>query len=483
MAEITEQSAGTLQGTLERSAGAVMDAFAVSQEQVLAMSAELLSRSLAQFVGSLEDFLGSKQSAMQTTYTLIRSLGVDLNNVDEVLALAPYVFSALSMEKTYSMSFMGALSELVVVYTDLTPLGFPRQAVISAGPSDLLSTYAVNASTLRVVYPTSRCFAGLLMYCNLSITLRSSPDFVFGATLGSGELRYASLRTAFAGRPYKYVLLATAFRAPDNTLQGILGRNVNIHVLVDLLQALVAGQPSQRMYLLDMHGILLASSNIDPSQVAPITKPRPFENVLAYPEAIVNQSAKFLLQKYGSWANLSSGGLDTANLTNLTTGQAEEYFVQAARVQVLNLDWVAVCMLPVRLYEGSVLDSFAALRQSIVEQSVSLLTEMNALGVIANAKIGTLMTDMRQRVQDTTTESERVFRTGVIASLSISAGILCVAVLAAVGFSLAITRPLRVLAAYQERVARMDVGLDMGLERTQLSWLWEIRQMQESFST
>eukprot|EP00906_Rhabdomonas_costata_P036902 RCo051799 len=394
MAEITEQSAGTLQGTLERSAGAVMDAFAVSQEQVLAMSAELLSRNLAQFIGDVQDFLGSVQRSVHASYLLISSMGVNINSLDQTLALAPHFFSLLRFERTYSIAFFGAFTGDLVIFMDQSSFGHPPLAIIVPRFNESMSSYAVNATSFQVLYPATRCTAGTVVYCNQSFKYSDLQLVELGSSLGAGELQYSPPQTALGAVPFKFLQLVTAIRMADNTLVGALCRTTDILALEEFLKALLANEPLQRMYLVDLPGTLLASSNIDPAFTAPFNKPRPYENVLAYPEAIVNQSARFLLQKYGSWANLSFGRLEAANLTNLTTGQAEEYFVQAARVQVLNLDWVAVCVLPVRLHEGKVLDAFAVLGQKIVQQSASLVTEVESFGMQANAKIGALMTEL-----------------------------------------------------------------------------------------
>eukprot|EP00906_Rhabdomonas_costata_P036908 RCo051807 len=310
----TVERAGTaVVRAVELSANYMMNASVTSQEQVMTMSSELQSRGLAQFVNSLEDFLGSMQGSVEAAYRLITTVGIDLNNLDDVLSLAPYAFATLPYDRINSLAVLGAVSGVLAVY--FVSQGYAPQALIVPQAGDSISAYTVNTSTGQVIYPSSKCFGGFVPYCNLSTGSLLSPVFGFTSTIEAGQLRFGPLLSIVGVVTFKYVILATSVRSPNGTFLGAVARTADFKTLSLFLQNLVSRQPTMRMYLVDGSGTLLAASDIDPEEDLPY---RPYENVLTYPEAIVNQSAKFLLQKYGSWANLSFGRMDAVNLTNLT---------------------------------------------------------------------------------------------------------------------------------------------------------------------
>eukprot|EP00906_Rhabdomonas_costata_P016828 RCo024175 len=300
-----QQAGDALVRTVELSSSSLMAASASSQAQVQALVTAMLSNSLCQLSTSLQDFLASVHTTVQSTYKLVTSMGLDLNNLDTALRLAPYAFSTLPYEHNGFLAMLGPVSGVAVVY--LVSEGFDPIAVVCRGAGDPCNTYAVNTTTLQVIFPSSGCFRGFVSYCNFTSSSLVGPVFDFAATLAAGEMKFGPLMD----QQHKFIPLIEAVRASDTTLIGVVVRTADFRVLTSYLQNLFSMEPKIRSYLVGRSGTLLAASHIDPSEDLPF---RPYENVLAYPETIVNQSAKFLLQKYGSWANLSFGQLDTANL-------------------------------------------------------------------------------------------------------------------------------------------------------------------------
>eukprot|EP00906_Rhabdomonas_costata_P037368 RCo052582 len=219
LANVSERSTTALVHSVGLSTSTMMSAFAASQDQVLTMSAELLSRNLGQFVSNLQSFLGSVQNAMEVTYMTVTSAGTDLNSLDQALALAPYVLSSLHYERTTTLSFLGPLTGVIVSFMDVNPSvqGYPPLAIVAAGTHQPFSTYAVNTTSLHVLYPSSSCYRGFVYYCNFSISIFDSGEFKLASNLAAGDLQYSVLQIAPGAIAFKYVSIVTAVRSSGGT--------------------------------------------------------------------------------------------------------------------------------------------------------------------------------------------------------------------------------------------------------------------------
>eukprot|EP00906_Rhabdomonas_costata_P016820 RCo024164 len=249
MGNLLQSSSAVLEEAAGFSSSSIITAYEASENQVMEMSARLLGNDLAQLVRNVLDYLGSVQNAMEATYRMLISIGADLNNLNHLLALAPFIFSSLHFERTYSVTLAGTQAGIFALFMDPSLLGYPPLAALTPGDGIPVNTYPVNASTYKIIYPGPGCFRSFLTYCNYSGTLSALPDVVFATTLSAGELKFGPLLTASGALPLKYVSISTAIRGPDNTMLGLIARNAGLLALAGFLQALVADEPSQRMYL------------------------------------------------------------------------------------------------------------------------------------------------------------------------------------------------------------------------------------------
>eukprot|EP00906_Rhabdomonas_costata_P016594 RCo023819 len=107
-ANLSAHTLTVLERTVQSSGQALLAASQTSQDQVTAMSTELLGRGLSQFVGSVVEYLGSIQSSMKATNAYLATMGVNLNDFSQLLNLAPELFTSLRFERATSITLTGA---------------------------------------------------------------------------------------------------------------------------------------------------------------------------------------------------------------------------------------------------------------------------------------------------------------------------------------------------------------------------------------
>eukprot|EP00906_Rhabdomonas_costata_P016829 RCo024177 len=149
-----QQAGAALVRTVELSSSSLMAASASSQAQVQALASLMLSNGLSELSSSLQDFLASIHTIVESTYKIVTSMGLDLNNLNTTLEMAPYAYSTLPYEHDGFLAVLGPASGVAAVYA--VAEGFDPIAMICQGADESWNTYAVNTTTLQVRW-TARC--------------------------------------------------------------------------------------------------------------------------------------------------------------------------------------------------------------------------------------------------------------------------------------------------------------------------------------
>lgn len=124
------------------------------------------------------------------------------------------ILAPLHLSYGYSQTIAGALSGALVVFLDPSSIGFELMAVVTPGEGAPISTYAVNTTTYRVLYPSSACYRGFVSFCNLTTRLTDTVEYAVASTLRAGEIRFGPIAITPGPVASRHTSAVTAFRDP-----------------------------------------------------------------------------------------------------------------------------------------------------------------------------------------------------------------------------------------------------------------------------
>eukprot|EP00906_Rhabdomonas_costata_P014133 RCo020318 len=284
-------------------------------QQISEMASALMSRDLDVMEQQLEAQLGTVVTTSQATLKYLSDWGLNISAFPDMLDIGREVFSSLSLELTYGATLVDALSGSALRLLQGAQMGGLSFAQIYNGSTSTMSIYQVDPQTSKVVYPESRCYLGRVM-CNFSWPdFRQGPEFQLAATLRAGEMAWGPLLVSFPGQ--LYISLVTPIREKEAPyrMMGVVERNLFLVALQSLLGSVVSSTAGQMMYVVDLSGTVVGSSHGG-------TTRKSMMNVLNFSEPAVSQSAKWLLQRYGSWSAVASNasGNSLVSITTTTSG-------------------------------------------------------------------------------------------------------------------------------------------------------------------